>query len=166
MSKKSCPFLCSAYIVKYLSRLLGHTVCPRSLIHFYLVGILRLFGHMYIQYIFCIIYILYIYIVKHSGASSGIGAATALHFAKGSIQLYLNQGLGPILYLRFRGSVPRTKGDFKYSIGLIFQIVLKALFFCLHTFGVRLTIDPEKQPGSGKIRTGSGSRSLELTEDA
>ena len=44
----------------------------------------------------------------------------------------------------------------------------KSLLFCFHTFGVRRTIDvldPEKQPGSGKIWTGSGSRALGLAED-
>ena len=40
------------------------------------------------------------------------------------------------------------------------------LLFCLHTFGVRRTIDEldsENQPGSGQIRTGSGA--LGLTGD-
>ena len=43
---------------------------------------------------------------------------------------------------------------------------LKMLLFCFHTFGVIRIIgglDPENQPGSGKIRTGSGV--LALTED-
>ena len=44
---------------------------------------------------------------------------------------------------------------------------IKSLLFCFHTFGVRRTIDvldSENQPGSGKIRTGSGA--LGLTGDA
>ena len=43
---------------------------------------------------------------------------------------------------------------------------IKSLLFCFHTFGVRRTIDvldSENQPGSGKIRTGSGA--LGLTGD-
>ena len=42
----------------------------------------------------------------------------------------------------------------------------KSLLFCDHTLGVRRTIDvldSENQPGSGKIRTGSGA--LEGTSD-
>ena len=42
----------------------------------------------------------------------------------------------------------------------------KSLPFCVHTFGVRRTIDvldPENHPGSNKIRTGSGA--LGLTGD-
>ena len=38
--------------------------------------------------------------------------------------------------------------------------LLKSVLFCFYTFGVRHTIDvldSENQPGSGKIRTGSGS---------
>ena len=40
---------------------------------------------------------------------------------------------------------------------------IESLLFCFHTFGVRRTIDvldSENQPGSGKIRTGSGARGL------
>ena len=40
--------------------------------------------------------------------------------------------------------------------------------FCFHTFSVRYTIDvldSENQPGPVKIRTGTGSGALGLTED-
>ena len=46
----------------------------------------------------------------------------------------------------------------------------KSLLFCFNSFGVRHSIDVldlKKQPGSGKIRTGTGSGSVALghTED-
>ena len=44
----------------------------------------------------------------------------------------------------------------------------KLLLFCFPIFGDSCfidAIDPENQPGSGKIRTESGSRALGLTED-
>ena len=56
--------------------------------------------------------------------------------------------------------------DFQYTIELIFQSFIFGIFIV----GVRRPIDdlePENQPGSGFIRTGSGSgsRALELKYD-
>ena len=45
---------------------------------------------------------------------------------------------------------------------------MQVLFIVFLIFCVRHsidTLDPENQPGSGKIRTGSGSRALRLTEN-
>ena len=47
-----------------------------------------------------------------------------------------------------------------------FSILFQSFLF--HTFSVRSSIDvldPENQPGFGKIRTGFGSEALGLTED-
>ena len=61
---------------------------------------------------------------------------------------------------RTRGPEPQTNVDRfkKKSIGHL--RLFEKHFFCFHTLGVRRTVDvldSENQPGSGKIRTGSGA---------
>ena len=62
-----------------------------------------------------------------------------------------------------QGLCPSNEGSFLKGFQANILENFKSHLFCFHTFGVRRTIyvlDSENQPGSFKIRTGSGAEGL------